>query len=144
MEKITREQFLDCLQTLWLPYPGLFNGLPALEQEAFLKKQGYARLGDLLAHIIAWWQDGERFVEALRINPGLPLPEFDVDAFNAQAVAKFGGFSDSELIQAYKMQRRAMVSLVEGLSGAELDIDKINKRLYYEIISHWTEHELNG
>ena len=143
MEKISREQFLDCLQNNWLAYVSRFNALPPHEQAAFLKKQGYARLGDLLAHIIAWWQDGAQFIVALRLYPSLPLPEFDVDAFNARAVAKYAALSDSELILAYETQRRAMVSLVEGLSGAELDTEKINTRLYYEIISHWTEHELN-
>ncbi len=144
MEKITREQFLDRLQNSWLPFPGRFYTLSALDQAAFLKKQGYARLGDLLGHIIAWWQDGVSFIEAARGDPSLPLPEIEVNAFNAAAVARFTHLSDAELVQVYETQRQVMVSMLNSLTAAELERDNINTRLYYEIISHWAEHELNA
>ena len=144
MEKISRKEFLEYLEGNWESYTKLFRMLAEEEQEAFLKEQGYARFGDLLAHIIAWWQDGAQFIKAARKNPSLPLPEIDVDTFNAQAVAKFAQLRDVDLIYAFETQRQAMVKLVNGLSDAQLDSENINKRLYFEIISHWEEHQLNG
>ena len=143
MEKITREQFLDRLQHCWQPLVRRFQGLSAPEQNAFLAKQGYATLSALLAHIIAWWQDGAQVIAQLRADPSLTLREYDVDRFNARAVKKFSPLSEAALIQMYEQQRQVMVALVNSLSDAELDHRQINTRLYYEIIMHWNEHELS-
>ena len=36
-----------------------------------------------------------------------------------------------------------MVELVSSLPETILNYDNVNRRLYYEILSHWKEHELN-
>jgi len=143
MEKKSREQFLDSLANGWQPLVERFQQLSAPEQTAFLEKQGYATFSALLAHIIAWWQDGVQVVAQMRADPSLALPDYDVDSFNARAVERFSPLSGAALIQLYETQRRAMVELITSLSDAELDHGPINTRLYYEIIMHWTEHELS-
>ena len=143
MEKATREQFLDCLQTSWQHFVAHFYSLPPQEQLDFLAKQGYAAFPDLLAHVVAWWQDGSAWIKEKGSDPSLPLPEIDVDAFNAAAVKKFAAVSTDEMIRLYESQRRAIVELVSSLPETILNYDNVNLRLYYEILSHWKEHELN-
>jgi hypothetical protein len=65
-----------------------------------------------------------------------------VDLFNARAVERFGGLDEAEVVRIYETQRQAMIDLVSGLAGAELENERINTRLYYEIIMHWDEHPL--
>ncbi len=142
MEKITRQQFLDRLQNSWQPLVARFYSLDPQEQAAYLEKQGYAAFPDLLAHVIAWWQDGAAAIARLRTDPSLPLGDYDVDEFNARAVEKFKPLSREEVIRAYETQRQGMVELVNSLSEAELNYPNVNLRLYYEIMMHWMEHEL--
>jgi hypothetical protein len=143
MPKISRTQFLDSLQNNWANYIDCFNQLPVQEQKLFLNKQGYARLADLLAHIIAWWTDGADWIAQMRGDPNLPLPEYDVDDFNARAIKNAGGLTETDLIQAYQAQLQKMIDLIQGLTDTQLDYENVNTRLYYEIIMHWTEHEIN-
>ena len=142
MAIITREAFLERLDNDWRDLIERFEALSRQDQENYLARQGYARLADLLAHVIAWWQDGVVEIEKMRADPALPLKGYDVDVFNAEALKRFGDSSPEEVIQTYRSQQRVMVELVKGLSNAELAQQNINKRLYYEIIQHWTEHEL--
>ena len=142
MEKIAREQFVDCLTRQWQALVGRFEGLSVEEQAAFLKRQGYATFGNLLGHIIAWWQDGAQVVEAMRADAAMPLPDYDVDDFNARAVARFSALNEADVLREYETQRQSMLRLVNELSDDELRRENINKRLYYEIIMHWSEHML--
>jgi hypothetical protein len=144
MDRISRETFQSRLRGDWQNYVERYNQLAPAEQQAFLKKQGYTRLGDLLGHVIAWWQDGAQMIAKMRTDPTYPLGDYDVDAFNAQAVERFRPCSDAEIIRLFLTQQQAMFSLVNSLSDEELAQENINTRLYYEIIMHWLEHELKS
>ena len=55
---ITREQILESLHTDWGTFVERFQRLSPEAQATYLQQQGYARFADLLAHVIAWWQEG--------------------------------------------------------------------------------------
>ena len=143
MDKRTRGEFVDRLDNSWQHLVERFDALSADEQAAYLAQQGYARLADLLAHVVAWWQDGAKEIGLMRADPEHPLRGYEVDEFNAAAVERVSGVSPEAMVEAFKTQQRAMVDLVKGLSEEELNQHNINMRLYYEIIQHWAEHELN-
>ncbi len=86
MDRISRKTFQSRLIDDWQNYVERYNGLTTAEQQAFLEKQGYARLGDLLGHVIAWWQDGAQTIAQMRADASYPLGDYDVDGFNARAV----------------------------------------------------------
>jgi len=142
MTHISREQFLDVLAHVWGKYIERFQRLSPAQQADFLKQQGYATLADLLAHIVAWWQDGRAMVLKMLADPALQNPNYEVDVFNAQAVARFAELGQAKMIELYETERRGMAALVESLSDTELADERINTRLYYEIISHSQEHAL--
>jgi hypothetical protein len=143
MKTVPRDEFLDRLQHQWQPFVSHFQSLAAPEQQAYLKRQGYDSFKDLLAHIISWWQDGAENIALMRENPALPPKDYDVDSFNAQAVARFHDRLEPEVVRTYQSQCQRMLDLVRSLPDAELYHEHINARLYYEIIMHWKEHELS-
>lgn len=142
MTHISREQFLVILANDWGGYVERFRGVSPAEQASFLDRQGYARLADLLAHVVAWWQDGYAMVQKMRADPTLQNPNYNVDEFNARAVERFAETDTAEMMKLYEAERKGMVDLVESLSDAELADERINTRLYYEIVSHSQEHAL--
>lgn len=144
METILREQYIDRLNNSWQPYIERYQRLSVKGKIDFLQKQGYETFAALLAHIIAWWQDGAQVIQAMRQDATLPLPDYDVDEFNARAVRNAGALTEAEVLQAYEAQRKAMLELVTQLSDRELYQENINTRLYYEILMHWTEHSLEN
>ena len=83
MAEVTREQTLDALQNSWATYIDRFHTLPLEAQEEFLEKQGYARFADLLAHVTAWWEEGEMVINGILGNADYRWASYDVDAFNA-------------------------------------------------------------
>ncbi len=143
METVLRESLVDRLNNSWGAFIPRFQQLSAAQQAAFLEKQGYPSFAALLAHIIAWWRDGARVIEQMRQDPNLPLPDYDVDEFNARAVRDFASCSEAEVLRAFEAQRQAMLALVNDLPDCQLCQENINTRLYYEILLHWSEHSLN-
>ena len=60
-----KERTLDYMEIEWGSYVGRFNRLPAEEQEKQIRETGYESFRDLLAHILAWWEEGMGIVLAI-------------------------------------------------------------------------------
>ena len=69
MTTITRKDILNVLQRDWATYVQRFHTLSPVAQSDFLVKQGYARLADLLSHIIAWWEVGYYTIDKYLADP---------------------------------------------------------------------------
>ena len=142
MTELLREQVLSALQTDWATYVERFQRLPPEAQAAFLAQQGYARLADLLAHITAWWQDGSRMIDHLVVDPDFRMPDYDVDAFNAQAVAAARDQDETTVVASFEATRRNMVQLVNRLPAPAFEDKRLANRLRIEVIGHLAEHAL--
>jgi hypothetical protein len=142
MIELTREQILDTLQHGWGTYVERFQRLSSKEQAAFLTKQGYARFADLLAHVIAWWEEGKLGVENLLVDPDFNSPNYEVDAFNAQAVQRFSQLDELTVIQSFESMRGALLDFVTSLPEDAFQNNKIVERLYIEVLDHLKEHEI--
>ena len=140
--QITRQNVLDVLENGWGGYVGRFQSLTPLAQADFLKHQGYARLGDLLAHIVAWWETGLQAIRSYQSDPQARQPEIDVDSFNARAVAEVRGLTDQELIRAFETRRGEFVQAVNGLSEADFRDARILKQLEMELVGHLEDHKI--
>lgn len=140
---LSRSRFLDTLNHEWAIFPHRLEQFAPSKRDAYLETQGYpGNPNGLLGHILAWWEDGSQVVERMRREPGFDNPEYDVDAFNARAVGRFGPLSLEKIIETYEAMRVSMVALVTSLSDSELLDERINNRLRYEIIVHLEEHPL--
>ncbi len=105
MTIIPREQFNQLLTQEWPAYLARCQAFSPLERQEYLHHQGYPSLTGLLAHVVAWWQDGSLVVQRMRQEPGFQNPDYDVDAFNAQAVERFSGLSEAQMVDLFNQQR---------------------------------------
>ena len=140
MTELTREQIISALQDGWGTYVECFERLSPEAQAAFLARQGYARLADLLGHVVAWWEEGLQAVPALLDDPTFGSPDHDVDAFNARAVERFRSLDEPAVIHTIEAARQAWLALVARLPDDTLRNKRIAGRLHIEIIGHLAEH----
>jgi hypothetical protein len=142
MTDLTRTQLLATLNDGWATYVARYHALPAGDREQWLAAQGYTRFADLLAHVVAWWVDGQQVIERMAADPDYPLRDYDVNAFNAEAVAQYAALDETAMITAYEQARAGWIPLINGLSDAALQNPKIADRLRPEILGHMEEHAL--
>jgi hypothetical protein len=140
MPKVTIQQLLDALQTGWGQYAAGFERLSPAEQAAFLQRQGFSRFHDLLAHICAWWEDTLEVVTAILEVSESPQKRYDVDAFNAAAVAKYQDWKESDLLTHYENLREALLYLVAELPEDALTNQRIAGWLHASVVEHLHEH----
>lgn len=137
---ISRDRILETLERGWARYVETYDGWSPDVQAEFLRRQGYSRFEDLLAHVIAWWRRGRLIVENLVADPAYPSAEVDVDAFNAEAIREFSDRDGTAVRQAFEAERQQMVELLKNLSDDSMQSEKIVGQLNMEIVGHMTEH----
>lgn len=142
MNTVTRTELFATLTDGWGTYVVRFRGLPADAETAWVTKQGYARFADVLAHVTAWWAEGQHMVENFVANPDFPSPDYDENAFNAQAVSQYAALSEDAVIDAFEQRRAQWTILITGLSDAAFADPKVADRLSIEIVRHLAEHPL--
>lgn len=142
MDNFSKEKVVKCLKKQWGTYVERYNKLSAAEQQKYLAQQGYVRLGDLLAHVAAWWQRGMQLVMVYRHDSSFQPPDVDVDVFNAEAVASVRYLSDAEVIAHFEAVRLQMLGLVKQLEEVDLQSDQIKRQIDMDVLGHYQEHLL--
>ena len=79
---ITKERTLDYINHEWGTYIERFNRLPMDEQEKRLKQMGYGQFRDMLAHILAWWEEGMEVILALAAAREFERKKYENDSIN--------------------------------------------------------------
>jgi hypothetical protein len=142
MASVSRKELLDALDQEWGAYVAKYRNLTEDGKKRFIKRQGYTRFADILAHFIAWWEEGIKALERMPNDPAYQAPDFGVDVFNAQAVKRFSGRGEDEIIKTFEGLRQSMVRLVADLPESAFHEKRITDRLHIEIIGHMEEHKL--
>jgi hypothetical protein len=142
MDEITRENVLDLLTEDWAQYVARYQSLPAVAQAAFLEQQGYKRLADLLAHIVAWWQVGLESIRRFRSDPTAKPLEIEIDSFNAMAVEQASQVSDAGEIKVFEQVRLQFVELIRQLSEADFKDERILTQIRWELVNHLEDHRI--
>lgn len=138
---VTSEEITHCLTTEWDMYLEEFEQKTDAEKQAFLVRQGYPRLAELLAHFTAWWQVGMDVIRHHQADPDYQHPAMDVDAFNQAVIAKVSVVSDADVRAEFETVRTELLGFVCALSGADLANSRINRQLQIEVIEHLREHQ---
>jgi len=86
---ITKHRTLDYVNYEWGTFVERFDRLPKNEQAKRVKEMGYEQFRDMLAHILAWWDEGMEIILAIAENREYERKKYDFDIFNAEAVAKY-------------------------------------------------------
>jgi len=142
MDTITRQSVLDLLNGDWADYVSRFQGLSPAAQAAFLEKQGYKRLADLLAHIAAWWEVGLQNIQNYKNDPAARQPEIDVDSFNAWAVEAVRTVGEPEEIRVFEAARRKFIDLVMALSEDDFKDERVLNQIRWELVNHLEDHRI--
>jgi hypothetical protein len=143
VETITRQSVLDLLAGDWAEYVARFQALSPAAQAAFLEQQGYKRLTDLLAHIVAWWEVGLDSIQRYQTDPAARQPEIEIDSFNARAVQQARKVSESEEIRVFEEVRRKFIDLTRQLSDDDFKDERILTQFKWELVNHLEEHRIH-
>lgn len=141
MESMDRATVIEYLEVKWPEFVRDALALPEAHRDAWLSRQGYLRVADLLAHVAAWWRLGKQVITHHLADLDYQHPPMDVDAFNAEAVARARALSEAEVLAHFNYTRETLLAFVRDLSDAELANPKINRQLVIEVIEHLHEHE---
>jgi hypothetical protein len=131
---------IDTLHREWGDFVKRFAGLTEAERAAFLRKQGFERFRDVLAHIVAWWEHGIGVIESSASGDSADVD--DVDAFNAGAVERFGLLDEAQVLAKYEDTRLTLASLVDMLPDEVLSQPQVRSWLRADVIDHYFEHAL--
>jgi hypothetical protein len=131
---------VDTLQREWATYASRFHGLTEPKRSAFLRKQGFGRFQDLLAHVLAWWEKGIAVIESSSGED--PGEVDDVDAFNSRAVAASEQRQAAEVEADFEEARLTIAELTDMLPEDVLRQPNIQSWLRADVIDHYFEHAL--
>jgi hypothetical protein len=142
MVPVVRKQYLDVLKQDWGTYVKRYRLLSDNGRRRFLSAQGYSRFADLLAHFIAWWQEGMRKGNLMLEDPIFRPPEIDIDEFNARAVERFSGMNEPEVERTFEATRQEFAGWVRKLPEKAFEDKRITDWLHMDILGHLEEHQI--
>jgi len=134
---------LDTLEHEWGAFAAKFDAFE--KKDDYLRKQALARFEDMLAHVVAWWDEGVAAVQGALKDPSFVYAgPADTDAYNAEIVAKYEGMSAEELRALFEQKRLEMIELVRGLPESAFEHPTIEEWLAADVVEHFDEHDVKG
>lgn len=137
---ITKQRTLAFLEQEWGTYIERFQRLPKTEQEKRVQKQGYERFRDMLAHILAWWEEGMGIILAVAEDRPFERKKYDFDVFNAEAVAKYKDWGEAEFMAHFEKTRQKMGADLRSMKEAAFEHRRVQAWLQAVILHHAREH----
>jgi hypothetical protein len=137
---ITKQRTLDFIEQEWGTYVERFQRLPKEVQESRVRNMGYECLRDLLAHILAWWDEGMDIIRAVAEEREFERKKYDFDAFNAQAVAKYKPMEEAQFMALFEQTRRKMAADLGSMNEAVFENRRIRNWLNGIVFLHAREH----
>lgn len=137
---ITRERTLAFIEHEWGTYVERFYRLPQEKRERRVREQGYERFRDMLAHILAWWQEGMTIIRATAEERELERKKYDFDAFNAKAVAAFKDWHEAHFMAHFEESRQKMAAELRSMKEALFEHRRVRAWLRAVIYHHAREH----
>lgn len=131
------------LDTLENEYSKLIKKFDALEDKnEYLKKQGFERFEDMLAHTIGWWDEGVKVIEGIKKDTNYIYDELNTDLFNAEIVAKYKNMNVDEVRNDFEQKRIEMIAFVKNLDEGVFENLTIERWLAADVVEHFDEHDV--
>jgi len=137
---ITKQRTLDYVEFEWGTYVERFHRLPKEERGIRLKKMGFESFRDMLAHILAWWEEGMGIILAIAEERPFERRKYDFDLFNAEAVAKYGSWNEDEFMAHFENTRQKMALDLKSMNEAVFENRRVKNWLRAVILNHAREH----
>jgi hypothetical protein len=149
---ITKKRTLEYVNQEWGTYVERFHRLPKSIQEKRVKDLGFESFHDLLAHILAWWQDGMIVINAIAEDRPFERKKYDFDTFNAEAIAKYKDRDETELMSHFEKTRQKMETDLKSMNEAVFEIRRVKSwqnsiifeqaRLHFVVVSRFIVMDL--
>lgn len=137
---ITKQRALKYVEREWGTYIERFNRLPKETQDTRVKEQGYEQFRDMLAHILAWWEEGMKIILAVAEDRPFERKKYDFDAFNAEAVATYKDWGETEFMDQFEKTRQKMGTDLKSMNDAAFENRRVQAWLQAVILHHAREH----
>ena len=137
---VSKQRTLDYVEFEWGTYVERFNRLPEEEKSQRLKQTGYESLRDLLAHILAWWEEGMGIILAIAEDRPFERKRYDFDVFNAEAVAKYKPWKEDDFMAHFEKARQNMAADLKSLPDAVFENRRVRAWLRGVVLHHAREH----
>lgn len=137
---ITKQRTLDYVAEEWGTYVERFGRLPQAEGEKRVRQMGYERFRDMLAHILAWWEEGMSIINSIAANREFERKKYDFDAFNAEAVSKYKDWDESEFMAHFEKTRQKTGADLKSMNEAVFENRRVRAWLHAVIFHHAREH----
>ena len=137
---ITKQRTLNYVEIEWDSYIERFNRLPEEERAERVKQQGYEQFRDLLAHVLAWWDEGMEVILALAEGREFERRKYDFDAFNAEAVDKYRVWDEAEFLSQFEETRQKMGADLRSMDETVFENRRVKAWIRGVVISHAREH----
>jgi len=137
---ITKGRTLEYIEQEWGTYVERFSHLPINEQEKRVKAQGYERFRDMLAHILAWWEEGMGIIFAIAEERPIERKKSDFSVFNAEAVAKYKDWGEAEFMAHFEKTRQKMGADLRSMNDVVFENRRVEAWLHGIIYHHAREH----
>jgi hypothetical protein len=142
METVKKQSVMVNLEKEWVDFVQQVGKLSPDEKEAYLKRQGYPNVSTLLAHIFGWWAEAERNITMLKQNPAYQSPNISVEEFNAAVIEKNRNRPEEDVLREWEEVRRRLTVLVGSLNDAQINLEEMQKELYWDITNHYRDHSI--
>jgi len=137
---ITKQRTLDYVNIEWGTYIERFNRLPKDEQMKRLKAMGYEQFRDMLAHIMAWWDEGMGIIHAIAEEREYERKKYDFDVFNADAIAKYKPMDETAFLNQFEQTRQKMGADLKSMNEAVFENRRVKTWLHGVVFDHAREH----
>ena len=131
---------LDTLEHEWSGFVKKFDALE--DKNEYLKKEGFERFEDALAHIIGWWDEGIKVVRGVKTNPQFVYDEPNTDQFNLEIVAKYKSMNDADVRNLFEQKRIEMIGLVQDLPDEVFEHQTVERWLAADVVEHFDDHDM--
>jgi hypothetical protein len=137
---ISKQRTLDYVEYEWGSYMERFHRLTTEEQQKRVHQMGFESLRDLLAHILAWWEEGMGIILAIAEDRPFERKKYDFDLFNAEAVAKYKPWDETEFVTHFEKTRQKMAADLSSLHETAFENRRVRAWVRGVILHHAREH----
>jgi hypothetical protein len=135
-----KQRGIAFLENEWKTYVERFNRLPKDEGLKRVNAHGYAQFRDMLAHILAWWDEGMGIILAIAENREFERKKYDFDVFNADAVAKYKDWDEKEFLDLFETARLKYIEALKPIDESVFDNRRVKIWINAVFIHHAREH----
>ena len=137
---ISKGRTLLYMEREWGTYVERFTRLPVAEQARRVKEQGYESFRDMLAHILAWWEEGMGIILAIAEERPFERKKYDFDVFNAEAVARYKTWDEAKFMAHFEETRQKMESDLKSMNEAVFENRRVKAWIRAVVTHHAREH----